>query len=179
MAESPGTGATALRRRRDFLERGALRLAQQLEHALEAESSSAQAGMLQGLDPRVKLVGLLALVGSTLLARSLTLLVALLVLAVVLAAGSGISAARLGRQVWAGVLLFTGAMALPALFLVPGPSLWQLPLLHWTLTLTGLRSAALLLMRAESAATFAALLVLSTPWPHLLKALRTLGVPLV
>ncbi len=52
-----------------------------------------------------------------------------------------------------------------------------LPVLHWTITEQGLRSAAFLIGRAETAATFAALLVLTTSWPHVMKAMRALGVP--
>ena len=47
---------------------------------------------------------------------------------------------------WAPVLLFTGAIALPAIVLVP----------------QGFRSAAFLVLRAETAATLSALLVLTT-----------------
>jgi cobalt/nickel transport system permease protein len=42
-----------------------------------------------------------------------------------------------------------------------------------------LRSAAFLIGRAETAATYALLVILTTPWPHVLKALRSLGVPVV
>jgi energy-coupling factor transporter transmembrane protein EcfT len=40
-----------------------------------------------------------------------------------------------------------------------------------------LRTAALLLARAETCATVVVLVVLTTPWARLLKALRMLGVP--
>lgn len=75
--------------------------------------------------------------------------------------------------------MFTGTIALPAVFIVPGETLYRLPLLDWPITRQGVESAAFLLSRAETAATLAALLILSTPWTHVLKALRTLGVPAV
>lgn len=146
-------------------------------HAREAEDASASAGFLQGLDPRIKLAGLLALVIAASLTRSLLTLALLFSAAVVLALVSGISPRRLARQAWLAVLLFTGALAIPALFLVPGDELARLPLLGWTVTSQGLRSAAFLLGRAETSATLAVLLVLTTPWPHVLKALSSLGVP--
>ena len=43
----------------------------------------------------------------------------------------------------------------------------------------GVESAAFLIGRATTAATFAALTILATPWPQLLKALRALRVPAV
>ena len=150
-----------------------------MEHALDAEAMAARKGVLQGLDPRAKLVALLALIATTTLVATLTGLAGLFLLAVALGAGSGITLARLAKQVWLGVLLFTGVIALPALVIVPGDPLLQIPVVGWTVTLQGLRSAAFLVGRAETAATFALLLILTTPWPHVLKALRALGVPVV
>jgi cobalt/nickel transport system permease protein len=166
-------------RRRGFAERLAHGFLQAMTHALEAESLASRPGLLQGFDPRIKLLAILALIVSGVLARSLTLLAGLFLLALALAFMSHISAARLSKQVWLGVLLFTGIIALPALVLVPGSPLWQVPLLHWSVTLQGVRSAAFLIGRAETSATLALLLILTTPWPHVLKAMRSLGAPVV
>ncbi len=45
------------------------------------------------------------------------------------------------------------------------------------ITAQGMRTALLLMARVETAVTLSTLLVLTTPWMHLLKALRTLLVP--
>lgn len=156
----------------------AQRLAQALERALECESLAARHGLLQGLDPRVKLIGALALICSGVLTHSLAVLAGLFALALWLASASQISAARL-RQLWLSVLLGTGLIALPAIVLVPGSALCQLPLVGWTVTQQGLRSAAFLVGRAETSATLALLLIVSTPWTHVLKAMRSLGAPVV
>ncbi|WP_102226528.1 cobalt ECF transporter T component CbiQ [Acidimangrovimonas sediminis] len=143
------------------------------EHARSAEQMASRRGLLQGLDPRIKVAGLGALVLSATLTHRLEILGALFVLACALALASRIPLWRLARQVWIGVGLFSGALALPALFLVPGaPLVAGLPVSG-----PGLVSAAFLLGRAETAASFAVLLVLTTPWPHVLKALRSLRVP--
>ena len=152
-------------------------LAQVLEHAAEAEALGARDGLLQGLDPRAKLVATAALIASVVLTHSLITLAALFALALALAAASGLAAARALRHVWLSVLLFTGVIALPALALVPGEPLWHVPLAGWPVTHQGLRSAAFLLGRAETSATLALLLIASTPWPHVLKAMRSVGVP--
>jgi cobalt/nickel transport system permease protein len=154
-------------------------LSNAMDHARDAERTAEIGGFLQQFDPRSKLVMLLALIIATTLSVSLTALCALAVVAILLALASGISIGRLSRQVWIGVLLFTGIIALPALFLVPGDVVARLPLLDWTVSLQGLRSAAFLIGRAEICATLALLLILSTPWPHVLKALSSLGVPVV
>lgn len=160
----------------DALVRG---LVEAERHALDAERLADAAGLLQRFDPRIKLVALFALIVGAVATRSLTTLAVLFLVAVALAALSGISPVRLGRQVWAGVLLFSGLVVLPALVLVPGEAVAQLPFVGWTITLQGLRSAAFVIGRAETAATLALLLVLTTPWPHVLKALSGLGVPAV
>lgn len=173
-----GYGACGCGRRRpgglDLLLAG---LAGTLDAAREAEALAEAPGFLQRLDPRFKLAGLLLLILAATLARTLTGLGLVFVIALALAAASGIGLGRLIRRVWLGVLLFSGLIALPALVLVPGEALWRLPLLGWPVTLQGLRSAAFLLGRAETAATLGLLLVLTTPWPQVLKALRALGVP--
>jgi cobalt/nickel transport system permease protein len=165
--------------RGDFIERLLRGLLGAMEHAADAERLSATAGLLQHMDPRIKTLGLLSLIVTAVLVKSLLALGALFAVALGLALWSRISLARLGGQVWLGVLLFTGVLAAPAPFLVPGEVLVRLPLLNWTITWQGLRSAAFLIGRAETAATLALLVVLTTPWPHVLKALRSLGVPVV
>jgi cobalt ECF transporter T component CbiQ len=84
---------------------------------------------------------------------------------------------RLAIWVWLPVLFFTGTIAFPALFLTPGQALLASGPL--ALTLQGLRSAGFLVSRAETAATLSALLVLTTPWPWVLKSLRTFRCPAV
>lgn len=164
-------------RHRGLLDRLADGVAHGLKHALDADDIARRDGFLQRLDPRAKLgiaVGFIVLV---ILLKSLAVLAGLFLLAVALALSSGI--ARLARPVWIGVLAFTGAIALPAIFLVPGDAVLTLPLTGWPVTLQGLRSAAFLVGRSETTATAALLLVLTTPWPHLLKALNAYRLPVV
>lgn len=148
-----------------------------LTHAMEAEDLASRDGLLQSLDPRAKVAGALLMIIAATMLHSLIGLALLFAFAVILALASRIPLARLLKQVWLGVLAFTGVIALPSPFLVPGKVVATLPLLHWTITEQGLRSAAFLIGRAETAATFAALLVLTTSWPHVMKAMRSLGVP--
>ncbi|WP_018604483.1 cobalt ECF transporter T component CbiQ [Uliginosibacterium gangwonense] len=167
------------RRPHGFAAKLAHGLTQALEHALEAESFGARQGLLQGLDPRIKLAGCGLLILGGVLAKSLIMLAVLFLCCLSLAYASQIPLARLAKQVWLGVLFFTGVIALPAVVLVPGQVLWHLPLTGWPISLQGLRSAAFLIGRAETSATLAVLLVLTTPWPHVLKAMRSLGMPVV
>ena len=97
----------------------------------------------------------------------------------ILALVSHVPIRLLAARVWLAVLAFTGAIALPAIFLTPGAAVWRLPLLGWPVTQQGLRSAAFLILRAETAATLSMLLILTTLWTRLLHAMRYFRAPVV
>lgn len=151
-----------------------------MDRALYAEISAAAGGLLQGIDPRVKVAGLAALIVASAMASRLWTIAAIFALATALAALSRISPATLGRRVWAPACVFSGAISIPALFLKPGPPAWSFLFgAELTITTTGLRTAEFLLLRVEASATLALLLISTTPWMHVLKALRTWRVPVL
>jgi cobalt ECF transporter T component CbiQ len=127
----------------------------------------------------VKLLGLLSLVLAVVIAHKLVVIVAVFVVAVLLAVLSRVPIRSLAVRAWIAVLLFTGIIALPALFITRGDVVARVPLFGWPITMQGLRSAGFLIARAETAATLCVLLVLCTPWAHVLKALRALRMPVV
>lgn len=165
------------RRRRD-LEGFTHDLVRVFEHATAADAIAARTGLLQSLDARIKLMGVLALIISTVLVTRLSGVGVLFGVTLFLALVSRVRLTRLA-QIWLGVMFFTGVIAVPALILTPGQALAHLPIVHWPITETGLRGAAFLIGRAEVCSTLVLLLILTTPWPHVLKALRALGVPMV
>jgi cobalt/nickel transport system permease protein len=146
-----------------------------VEHAATAERRADLRGLLQTLDPRAKLLSALLLIVACVHAHDLAALVTVTVFLALLAWPSQLLGPL--ARLWLGVLAFTGLVALPAPFLVAGPSVAELPLTGWNVSATGLRSAAFLLLRGIDCGGLAALLVLSTPWAHVLKALRSLGLP--
>jgi cobalt/nickel transport system permease protein len=142
-----------------FIERTLKGLLSTSQYAASAEEMASGAGLLQSVDPRVKIVGLFALVLVAASARQLRIVAALFILAVLLTLSSRIAVTRVAGRIWLPVLLFTGTIALPSVFLA------------------GWRSAAFLLSRAETCATLSALLVMTTSWPRVLRALRALRCP--
>lgn len=160
-----------------FLERTLTDLSAALTHAGRAEYLGRRPGLLQRLDPRAKLGALLALLVAAVVSPHAGVSAAVLALGALLAILSRISLGLLATRVWASVLLFTGVVVLPAVVLTPGPPILAVPGTPWILTATGVRAALRLVARAEAAATLAVLLVLSTPWPRLLEALRALRIP--
>jgi cobalt/nickel transport system permease protein len=150
-----------------------------LEHAFYAEELAKTDGLLQRLDPRVKIAAILPLIVIAALSRRLWVIAMLFMIALAVALVSRIPLGTLAKRVWLGVLAFTGVISFPALFLTPGRVIYSLPFPRWAVTAQGLHAAMYLILRAETAATFSVLLVLSTPWSALLKALRVLKIPVV
>jgi cobalt/nickel transport system permease protein len=153
---------------RNFIER--------TDESIFAEELAASNGLLQRLDPRVKLAGLLLLVAAAVSVHRIPILAALLFCGILIALLSKIPFTLLTTRIWLPALAFTGPIALPAIFLVPGDTVARL---IFPITAQGLTSAATLLLRVTTAATFAVLLVLCTEWTRILKALRFFRVPVI
>ncbi|MGH9342452.1 MAG: cobalt ECF transporter T component CbiQ [Terriglobia bacterium] len=167
------------RQTRSFIERTAAALVVALEHAFYAEELARAPGFLQRIDPRMKLLGIMALIITVVAVHRLTVIAGLFGVALLMAVLSHVPLRGLLKRVWIAVLLFTGVIALPALFVTPGRAAARLPALGWSITAQGLTSASFLVARAETAATLCVLLILTTPWAQVLKALRVLKVPVV
>lgn len=163
----------------NFVERTLASFVGAMEQALYAENLARTDGLLQGLDPRIKVLGILALIITTALARNVWVILGLFSFGVLAAALSRVPLAFLWKRVWVAVFLLTATITLPALFLTPGKIAFQIPVLHWSITSQGLMTATYLVARVETTATFSILLILCTRWTHVLKALRVLGMPAV
>jgi cobalt/nickel transport system permease protein len=160
-----------------FLERSINSMLAVTEHALRAEGLASSSGLLQRLDPRVKVLGLFSLIIAVILAHKIAVIAAVFALGVAMALLSAIGLRYLAARIWAGALVFSGLIAFPSIFLVPGSPLWRIPFIGWTITRPGLIAATFLVTRVEAAVTLSSLLILCTPWTHVMKALRVLGVP--
>lgn len=144
-----------------FAERSIHSLLEAVDYAARAEKRAETAGLLQGMDARLKLAGVLLVIIAVVTSRALAPIAAVFCGSILLAIASGIRVRAIATTVWIPALLFTGAIALPSVFLIQHSA----------------RSAAFLVSRSVTCATLSALLVFSTPWPALLKGLRALRVP--
>jgi cobalt ECF transporter T component CbiQ len=150
-----------------------------MERAVSAEAGAAGGGWMQRLDPRVKLAGILSLIAAVAVSHRADVIAALLAVGVALAIASRVPLSTLISSVWLAAVGFSCALAVPAIFLTPGRAVATLPLLGWPITAQGLTSASYLVLRVAAAATFGFLLVFTTRWSHLLKALRAFKLPVV
>ncbi|OGF53285.1 MAG: cobalt ECF transporter T component CbiQ [Candidatus Fraserbacteria bacterium RBG_16_55_9] len=184
MSQIPTKAKRGRRAARGFFEKTLGHLTETLEHTLFAEEIARQDGMLQSLDPRAKLLGALALLIAISLSHSLLVIAALYILTLPLAAASRVPMGYYIKRVWVFMPFFTGIIALPALFspFTPGEPLLTLidltsPRVYLAITVPGVVTAAFLLLRVGSSVSVAVLLMLTTRWVTLLKALRTLRLP--
>ena len=145
--------------RRGFLERTIAEMHGSLDRSFASARAAEGGGWLPRLDPRAKLAAALMLICAVTASRSLAAISLVLV-----------SAAALGpfgvlaRRIWPGVLAFAVVIGGPAVFLLPA---------H------GWRSFLLLTARMLTTVTVSYLLISTTPWTHVLKAMRWLRVPVV
>jgi cobalt ECF transporter T component CbiQ len=164
--------------RSSFIERTLVDINHTLEQSVFAEQTAREQGLLQKLDPRLKILSALLVLLAVGLSRSLLVILGLYFLALLLAFFSRIPLGFFIKRVWLLIPFFTGVVALPALFITPGPVLAHLPL-GLVITQTGLTTAVFLLLRVGTSVSMAVLLVLTTPWNSLLKALGVLRIPAV
>ncbi len=159
-----------------FLSRNIASFTKALESIIVTEDLCRAPGLLQGLDPRVKLVTLLLFLVIVGLARSLLILAIIFVLTLALGFLSKVPLWFFLKRVLLFIPIFTAVIAIPALFITPGE-----PLIHLAgkviITGQGARTAGLLILRVMDSLSFGTLLILTTPWTGLLVALRWLRVP--
>jgi cobalt/nickel transport system permease protein len=163
--------------RLSFIQKTIVGFTRTLSEALVSEKFAHRSGFLQSLDPRVRLLGVLVLVIAAVACRKIQGVGALFLVATLIAVLSSLDLWSLAKRVWIAVLIFTGLIALPAIFITPGTALWVSPTLGISISTQGVYSAAMLILRVETAATLTTTLVLCTPWTHVLKALRSLFLP--
>jgi cobalt/nickel transport system permease protein len=160
-----------------FLASTMMGFARALARAMASEQIARQTGFLQSLDPRVRVIGLFSMVLAVMLSRRIAVIGILFLVAVIIAILSKVGIGLLAKRVWLVVLGFTGVIAFPAIFLTPGDLVSAFAGGPFHITVQGLQTAALLIARVETAVTFTSLLVLCTPWNHVLKALRAFRLP--
>jgi cobalt/nickel transport system permease protein len=170
------------RRKGDFVDKTIGSGARLAREAMFSDDVAAQRGLLQTVEPRVKLVGMLALLVTAGLVHHVAALAAVYALALVLAAASRVSLAFFVKRVWLFVPLFTGFVVLPAMFSFVTPGHVVVPLGSWFghpvgLTRQGLTAAAVVVSRVGVSVSIVVLLTLTTRWNRLLGAVRALFVP--
>lgn len=153
-----------------------------LQQVMFSEDVAAARGLLQRIDPRVKLLSLIGLLVVAGLSHSMIALAVMYAVTLVLASVSALPVGFFIKRVWLFIPIFTGIVVLPATLSVVTPGEIVLTLWHWHghahgITQQGLVTAGRMVARVAVSISLVVLLTLTTPWTRLLAALRSLGVP--
>ena len=162
-----------------FIYKTILAISQALERAIFSAEYARLPGLLQAIDPRAKLAAIVLLLLATGFIRHLAVVVAIYAVVLLLGRLSLLPASLLAKGVWLGIPLFAAIVALPAVFTLPGQPLLIVPLFGDTRIVasdSGLSSAGLLIARVGTSVSLGLLLITTTRWTDLLKALRILRV---
>lgn len=165
------------RARGSLAARTAAALGSAVAEVLENEEIAARPGLLQRLDPRVKLGSLVAFAVVASLVRSPLVLAALVALTLAVAVASRVPVGAFARKTLLSAGLFAAIVAAPATtaFVTRGAVVAQLGPVAFTAP--GLAGALTLVLRVVASAGFALLVIWTTRWTEVLAALTALRVP--
>jgi cobalt/nickel transport system permease protein len=163
-----------------------------LQEAFVSETYAKSDGLLQALDPRAKLISILAVIFATSMIRDLYLLIFVYLLTLLFAYLSKIDVVFFIKRVWLFIPIFAGIIALPMVFniffsgdplielayLGPGAHIGPFSLPESIfITKQGVNMAVIFAMRVAACVSAVVLLFITTPQQVLFKSLRSVGVP--
>ena len=177
LAHLGDAGGRPKSRRRSLARRTADAVHSAVTEVLENEEIAARPGLMQRLDPRVKLLTILLFAVTASFVHSLWVLLGLVALTAGVAVASHLGVISFTRKVWASAGFFALLLALPAVtsWITPGEVLVGLGPL--AITRPGVYIAARLVTRVAAGAGIGLLVVWTTRWTDLLHALTALRVP--
>lgn len=177
--------------RTGFLRRTLTGISKVLQNDLLAERFASRQGLLQGIDPRVKLLSILLFMIITGAAKSFATLIVLCIVSVMLVKLSRLGVFSYMKRVWLILPLFLLVLSMPAatnliiegrplMYLYKGLDLKilfaRLPQ-ELYLSAEGIRAIVKMSLRIGVSISFGYLLVMTTRWSQLTKALAVLRVP--
>ena len=178
--------------KKSFVERTIDSTARFFQEAILTEAFAGRDGLLQSLDPRVKLITVLAIIVSVSVMRSPATIWGVYGCTLLLASASSIPLGFFLKRVWLFVPIFSAVIVIPALFNLVSPGDHLCTVLRFsrsydfgpyhipeTLAITrqGVLTAATFIGRVAASVSLAVLLTLTTRWNTLLQALVALRVP--
>ncbi len=185
-------GLNGRRVRLDFAARTLVGTLEVVRRALFAEELARRDGFLQRAAPRVKILCFLGLILAAGLSRSLPPLALLYGSCLLLALLGRLDARSFLLRTWLVVLVFTGLVVLPGTTSLVTPGEPLVVLLRFgpearlgplglppevSITRQGLTGGLLVMLRAATSVSLAAILTLTTGWFDLLRGLQGLGLP--
>src|SRR5207248_7845469 len=162
-------GCIGRRRRGSFVEKTISGASGFLQQAMFSDDVAAERGLLQRIEPRAKLLGLLGVLVAAALVRHIPVLLALYAGTLLVAAASRLSLSFFVKRVWLFIPVFTGIVVLPATFSFITHGHIVVPFGTWFghrvgMTSQGLIAAGLTGNRVAVSISNVVLMTLTTPW---------------
>lgn len=177
--------------KKNFVEKTLVEIACMMERSIFSEKYVSAKGFLQSIDPRVKLITILLLIITISFIHKTEIILGIYALTLVFAYLSKVELFFFIKRVWLFIPIFSGMVALPAIFNIftPGEPLitllqfnrtihfWIFEFTEISITRAGVLGALLFISRVATSVSLIVLLTLTTRWTDVMKSLRTLGVP--
>jgi len=163
---------------KNFVEKTILDIQSVFDDLFYTEITARRKGLLQLLDPRVKMLSVLGMLIVIGLMKTIPALAIMISYVLFLAICSKVPFIRYLRRVVLLSVVFSGIVVLPSLFNIvkPGEPLWHISN-HIYITKPGFDGACLLILRSFGSLSLVYLLTATTKWSQLLKSLRVLKIP--
>jgi cobalt/nickel transport system permease protein len=164
-----------------FLERSLMSVLLFLKDTVSAEENASQAGFLQSIDPRMKVVSFAIFFLTAIFLKKVDLLLELYVVCLVLVFLSKINLGFFLKRTCLFIPLFSLFIAIPSIFSIVSPGVpiitMHVSSVYLSITLEGLQAAAFFVLRVLVCVSYAVLLSLTTKHTVLLRVLRILRIP--
>lgn len=162
----------------NFIEKTVLSIQNTFEDMFLSDTIADKKGVMQSLDPRIKLISTIAFIIIVNFGKSISFMAVMLVYSLLLAILSRIPLKMYLFRVSTISIIFSGIVLIPSLFNIVKPGE---PLLFLTrniyITRDGIYSAIIFIIRSFISLSFVYILILSTKWVEILKALRVFRFP--
>jgi len=160
-----------------FLSKTSREVMEFITEAVFSERYARRNGLLQSIDPRVKLISLFVLVATVVSMQSIPSLLFFYTISLILAFLTGIPPLEFTKRVWVFIPIFTGIIALPSIFMLPGNPAFTLPYLGWSASWEGIHWAAVFTLRVATAVSYAILFTMTSRWNDVISGLASFRVP--
>ncbi len=168
-------------RSKGFIEKNIEAIASFIKEVLEPEGFANKKGLLQAIDPRARLLGILLFMIAAALLNSALPIIVLLSLVILVAAASRVDAMVLLKRALPA-LIFTFFLVLPAAFnfINPGApiiTIFTRDAFYLYISKQGLEGIAVFLLRVGTMVSLLSLFMLTTNYPDVFRALQSFPIP--
>lgn len=175
-------------KKRNFIDKTINALLKLLKEFYSEEKYSQKDGLLQAVNPEIKIATIVFFLIYISLVRKLEILVLFYLLTLLIAYFSKIRISFFIKRVWFFIPLFSGIIAVPSMFNLVTPGKQLLVFYHLNgkfffipqelaITKEGFFGALVFVLRVAVSVSMVVLLTLTTKWNDLLKALKVFKVP--